>query len=335
MSPALDLQKPTADAVKAENQKSIKALDDLLKKLTISKSQDEINESAQEIASLINGDIQEGDVPTKAFETIKAQMLLKKDALARERAADALKFIASHSTVSPAVEPYLVILLPTVLSLVADKQVAVKTAAEAAAAAIVGCVNANAVKAVVPHIITSLRNAAKWQEKIADLTLIEILCKNSPVQLSYRVPDLLPVVSEAMWDTKKEVKNMAYGTMEKLCALISNRDIEKFIPSLIKCIAQPENVPKTIHELGATTFVTDVHEPTLALMVPLLERGLAERETAIKRKAAVIVDNMCKLVRILRLSLHSCHASCQLSPRTTRHSQTPKPVKRPSKVSTP
>jgi len=31
-------------------------------------------------------------------------------------------------------------------------------------------------------------------------------------------------------------------------------------------------------------------------MVPLLDRGLSERETAIKRKAAVIVDNMCKLV---------------------------------------
>ncbi|CAI5062911.1 AVN_HP_G0084310.mRNA.1.CDS.1 [Saccharomyces cerevisiae] len=31
-------------------------------------------------------------------------------------------------------------------------------------------------------------------------------------------------------------------------------------------------------------------------MVPLLSRGLAERETSIKRKAAVIIDNMCKLV---------------------------------------
>ncbi|KAI7115743.1 Elongation factor, partial [Hortaea werneckii] len=47
---------------------------------------------------------------------------------------------------------------------------------------------------------------------------------------------------------------------------------------------------------GATTFVTDVHEPTLAIMVPLLERGLKERETPIKRKSAVIIDNMCKLV---------------------------------------
>jgi elongation factor 3 len=84
--------------------------------------------------------------------------------------------------------------------------------------------------------------------------------------------------------------------MEQLCQLIINKDIERFIPELIKCIAKPEFVPETVHLLGATTFVTEVQEPTLALMVPLLDRGLGERETAIKRKSAVIVDNMCKLV---------------------------------------
>ena len=172
----------------------------------------------------------------------------------------------------------------------------VKTAAQTASEAIVEASNANAVKAVIPAIIHSLRNAQKWPEKMTDLKCIEILCKSAPAQLAFRVPDLIPVISEAMWDTKPEVKKTAYGTMEKLCALISNKDIERFIPELIKCIAKPENVPETVHLLGATTFVTDVHEPTLAIMVPLLERGLVERETAIKRKSAVIVDNMCKLV---------------------------------------
>lgn len=128
------------------------------------------------------------------------------------------------------------------------------------------------------------------------LDFIDTLIRTAPVQLGLRVPDLIPVVSEAMWDTKKEVKERAYQTMEKLCQLIVNRDIERFIPELIKCIAKPENVPETVHLLGATTFVTEVQEPTLALMVPLLDRGLAERDTAIKRKSAVIVDNMCKLV---------------------------------------
>lgn len=172
----------------------------------------------------------------------------------------------------------------------------VKVAAQTAAEAIVTAANPNAVKAIIPHLSHSLETAQKWPEKMTDLKCIELLTASAPAQMAFRVPDLIPVISGAMWDTKAEVKKAAYGTMEKLCSLISNKDIERFIPELIKCIAKPENVPETIHLLGATTFVTDVHEPTLAIMVPLLERGLVERETAIKRKTAVIIDNMCKLV---------------------------------------
>jgi elongation factor 3 len=221
----------------------------------------------------------------------------KKDAVARERALDAIRAIAQHANISPAVEPYLVVsLLPSVLSAIGDKMNPVKVAAQTAAEAIVTAANANAVKAIIPTIIKSLENAQKWPEKMTDLKLIELLSKNSVAQTAFRVPELIPVISGAMWDTKPEVKKAAYATMEQLCGLIVNKDIERFIPELIKCIAKPENVPETVHLLGATTFVTDVHEPTLAIMVPLLERGLVERETAIKRKTAVIIDNMCKLV---------------------------------------
>jgi elongation factor 3 len=137
-----------------------------------------------------------------------------------------------------------------------------------------------------------------------------------------------------MWDTKPEVKKMAYGTMEKICGLIVNKDIERFIPELIKCIAKPENVPETVHLLGATTFVTDVHEPTLAIMVPLLDRGLAERETAIKRKSAVIVDNMCKLVEDPQIVAAFLPKLMPGLPRTTRTWRILRLVRRPSKVST-
>ncbi|GAM84451.1 hypothetical protein ANO11243_024470 [Dothideomycetidae sp. 11243] len=299
MAPSVDVKQasnPTTAQVKSENKQSVKVLESLLSKLTISKAQDEINASSQEIAVFINGDIEEQDAPVKAFELLKKQLSNKKDAIARERALDAIRAVAQHSTVSPAVEPYLVALLENVLAAVGDKMVPVKNAAQTAALAIVKCANPNAVKAIIPHLIHSLRNAQKWPEKITDLECIESLCKSSPAQTAFRVPELIPVVSEAMWDTKPEVKKAAYGTMEKVCALIVNKDIERFIPELIKCISKPELVSETVHLLGATTFVTDVHEPTLAIMVPLLERGLNERETAIKRKSAVIVDNMCKLV---------------------------------------
>ncbi|KAF1930218.1 ARM repeat-containing protein [Didymella exigua CBS 183.55] len=285
-----------ASSVASENSKAVKVLEELLSKLTVSKAQDEINASAASIATFINGDIEEADAPTKAVELLKKQLASKKDAVARERALDAIRAIAQHAQVSAAVEPYLVALLPNVLAAVGDKMSGVKVAAQTAAEAIVSAANPNAVKAIIPHLSHSLETAQKWPEKMTDLKCIEILTTSAPAQMAFRVPDLIPVISGAMWDTKAEVKKAAYATMETLCSLISNKDIERFIPELIKCIAKPENVPETVHLLGATTFVTDVHEPTLAIMVPLLERGLVERETAIKRKTAVIIDNMCKLV---------------------------------------
>ncbi|KAI9777178.1 MAG: translational elongation factor EF-1 alpha [Geoglossum umbratile] len=295
--PALDvMDNSSGSAVISENAKSVKALDELLSKLTVSRSQDEASAAASDLASFVNGAIGEHEAPTKTVEVLKKQLANKKDAGVRERALKAIQAIAQHSSVSVAVEPYLVLLLPLVLAAVGDKITAVKNAAQTAAVAIVKAVNANAVKAVLPPIIKSILSAQKWPEKMTGLMCIEALVASAPAQLAYRVPDLIPVVSESMWDTKPEVKKAAYGTMEKVCGLIVNKDIDRFIPELIKCIAKPENVPETVHLLGATTFVTDVHEPTLAIMVPLLERGLSERETAIKRKAAVIVDNMCKLV---------------------------------------
>ncbi|KAH7260490.1 translational elongation factor EF-1 alpha [Fusarium solani] len=279
-----------------ENQQSIKVLDELFQKLTVSKDSADIKESSNELASFINGRIGDQAVPDKVIEGLKKQLASKKDAAAREKACIAIEAIASHSEISAAVEPYLVVLLPNVLAAVGDKITAVKNAAQAAVLAIAGAINANAVKAALPAVMESIRNAQKWPEKMAALDFIDALVKSSPAQLAYRVPELIPVISESMWDTKKEVKERAYKAMEQLCQLIVNKDIERFIPELIKCIAKPENVPETVHLLGATTFVTEVQEPTLALMVPLLDRGLAERDTGIKRKSAVIVDNMCKLV---------------------------------------
>ncbi|MDI1493159.1 MAG: translational elongation factor EF-1 alpha [Ramalina farinacea] len=285
-----------AATTKSENQKSTQVLDELLNKLTISKTADETSEAAGNLSTFINGDIEGKDAPTKAVDVLKKQLANKKDAGARERALIAIRDIAQHSSVSPHVEPYLIVLMAPTLTAVGDKMNPVKVAAQAAALAITKAINPNAVKALLPAIINSIRTAQKWPEKMTCLQCIEALVDSAPAQLAFRVPDLIPVVSEAMWDTKAEVKKAAYGTMEKVCNLIVNKDIDRFIPELIKCIAKPENVPETVHLLGATTFVTDVHEPTLAIMVPLLDRGLNERETAIKRKSAVIVDNMCKLV---------------------------------------
>jgi elongation factor 3 len=63
MAPSVDVE--SKSNVKAENQKSLKVIDELLSKLTLSKAQDEINASALDLATFINGDIEQADVPNQ------------------------------------------------------------------------------------------------------------------------------------------------------------------------------------------------------------------------------------------------------------------------------
>ena len=61
----MDTAPTNAATTKSENQKSVKVLDELLNKLAISKTADESSEAAGNIATFINGDIEEHDAPTK------------------------------------------------------------------------------------------------------------------------------------------------------------------------------------------------------------------------------------------------------------------------------
>lgn len=65
---------------------------------------------------------------------------------------------------------------------------------------------------------------------------------------------------------------------------------------VITCILKPSSVPDTIVKLAATTFAQPVESKMLSVMVPLLVRGLRERNNAIRRQTAVIITNMVRLV---------------------------------------
>ena len=55
----------TSSSQKAENSKSVKAVEELLSKLNISKSADETAQASHDLATLVNGDIEDADAPTQ------------------------------------------------------------------------------------------------------------------------------------------------------------------------------------------------------------------------------------------------------------------------------
>ena len=120
--------------------------------------------------------------------------------------------------------------------------------------------------------------------------------KEAPRELAACLPAIVPELTPCMTDTKKEVKKAAKKAMESALKVVGNKDIEPVLADLVDCIITPSRVPELMHKLGGVVFVQTIDSPTLAVMVPLLVRGLRENNMAVKRTTAVIVDNMSKLV---------------------------------------
>ncbi|EDO18641.1 hypothetical protein Kpol_1048p72 [Vanderwaltozyma polyspora DSM 70294] len=276
----------------SDSQQSIEVLGQLMAELKICEN-DNISNISTEISSFINGNIIEHDIPENFFIELNKGIEDNKTVF---NFITAVSHIANEVNLSPSVEPYVVATVPLICARCGDKDAKIRHASGNALVAIVKAINPVATKAILPHLTDCLEKTNKWQEKVSILATISTLVDCAKEQIALRMPELIPILSEAMWDTKKEVKDAATSTITKATETVDNKDIEKFIPKLIECIANPNEVPETVHLLGATTFVSEVTPATLSIMVPLLARGLNERETSIKRKTAVIIDNMCKLV---------------------------------------
>lgn len=148
----------------------------------------------------------------------------------------------------------------------------------------------------VEEILSILKNTTKWQEQLECLESIQVLLKKTTNKSSELLPEIIPVLTDLMWSTKKTIKKNATKTLKKVCKTIENKDLEPFIPALISSIANPEEVTECVHKLAATTFVQTVNTGTIALVEPLLVRGFKNKNIALTRKCAVISENISKLV---------------------------------------
>lgn len=290
---ALDLPEK-ADALKAAvavESEEFKAATQLLQNLTLGE------QPADTSADIVKFVQDNGIACVQKFniaEQLLAAMENKASPAAREAAMVAFK--ALSEAFGQAAEPFLLPLLETVLKARADKVPAVTTAADAAITSFVSAVQPAACKQVLPVLFACMDHKLHWQTKLSAVNAIISLTKTAERAMALCLPEIVPEVTAIMCDAKKQVVTAAFEAMKAACASLDNMDVKPFVPAMISAIANNAEVPDCIHKLGATTFVQAVEAPTLSMLVPVLIRGLRERSTPIRRKAAVIIDNMAKLV---------------------------------------
>lgn len=213
-----------------------------------------------------------------------------------EQAQGALNAMTHFINECPAAEPYMASLLPIVLKAASHKSKAVQKAATITGETFAAKMSPYAVSAVLPSLFDHLDVSHNWQTRVLTLNIISSFSDHASHQLGYTLPEVVPAVTPCIGDTKKQVKAAAVKAMTAACDVIGNRDMEHMTTDIVRAIMNPGDVPEIMHSLAGVAFVQSVESPALAMVVPLLLRGLRVKETATKRQSSVIIENMSKLV---------------------------------------
>ena len=228
------------------------------------------------------------------MDAVKAAVEDKKNPDAREGALMAFELL--NLRLGRLFEPYVIHVLPMLLVCFGDQSEHVREATISAARAVMGQLSAQGVKLVLPALMKGLEDNA-WRTKQGSVQLMGAMAACAPKQLGACLPQIVPRLSETLIDTHPKVVEAAQHALKAIGDVIKNPEIEALSEYLLGAIAKPAELTQPcLDVLLEMTFVNVVDAPSLALIVPVLSRGLRDRRADLKKKAAKIAGNMCALV---------------------------------------
>ena len=140
--------------------------------------------------------------------------------------------------------------------------------------------------------------STKWQVKNGALELLNFCAKNHRKIISYYIPDIIENLIVMSNDIKKEIKSSVKICFESVAKTIDNVDIIQLIPYVIGAYLNPSNeTQNALDKLVSTPFVNDIDLQTLGFLTPLLLKSMRTRKMVYQRRAAVVIETLCKLIK--------------------------------------
>lgn len=227
------------------------------------------------------------------LDSLKAAAEDKREARIREGALLAYECLCEK--LGRMFEPYIIHILPMLLTCFGDGSPQVRAAASDAARLIMGQLSASGVKLVLPALLKGLEDPG-WRTKQGSIQLLGSMAHCAPRQLSTCLPRVVPALSAVLSDPHPKVQVAAKDALQEVGSVIRSPEMAALVPSLLAAIADPNAATRPcLDVLLGTTFINTIDAASLALLVPVVHRGLRDRGGDTKKRAARIVGNMCSL----------------------------------------
>jgi hypothetical protein len=196
-------------------------------------------------------------------------------------------------------EPYVITLLPALLNCFGDVNDHVRNAANQSTSTIMSQLSAHGIKLVMPAVLSGLEGTddTSWRTKVACIRMLGSMSHCAPKQLASCLPKAVPKLIDSFSDTHPKVKNASLSALEELTTVVRNPEIRTISSTLLNALVDPAHGTLTALEtMIHTEFLHSMDAPSLALVCPILHRGLRDRAALTKRYAALIAGNICTMI---------------------------------------
>ncbi|ETN22669.1 hypothetical protein PPTG_02536 [Phytophthora nicotianae INRA-310] len=268
-------------------------LDDLLKRVTEGETFGERMGAAYGVSAVVKG---LGISALKIHNIIPRLEESMKTGGANARQGAMLVFECLSQRLGLLFEPYIIVILPVMLKCSADASPQVREAASHTAKGIMSNLSAHGVKLVLPSLLGALEESA-WRTKQSGIQILGSMAYCAPRQLGSCLPQVVPKLMAALTDSHPKVREAGKSALRDVGSVVRNPEIATISKVLLDALEDPNrHTAEALQQLQSTSFQHSIDAPSLALVMPIITRGLKDRAGDAKKKAALIVGSMCSMI---------------------------------------